>query len=249
MTSELPAELKVAPDLEAQLGLGDVPGELAARHRRLLQEANAALASSPGPALLGSVQTIHSILLATNPKALRGSVGWLGRLLGRDIVLQAESEALRHELGVHVLQARQQLGALAEHDRQLQGLVADLNNAIDGVDQQSALLAGEIVTSVSNGDSTRLLQDLATLAASLRITDSHIELILMNHHELIQRVEQMLPRVELLLDQQRMLHAGLTEKAAFAAATHSLEGLHALEHVDVAPAGYDIATLKAATPR
>lgn len=221
-----------------------VQDALAAHHRRLLQDANAALAASPAPALLDNVQTIHRILLAANPGALRGSVGWFGRLLGRDIVLQAESEAMRGELGVHSLQVRQQLDALAEHDRQLQALGLGLHAAIDAIDNQSALLVGDIVARDGNSDATRQLQHLATLAASLRITASHIELILLNHRELIQRVEQMLPRVELLLDQQRMLRAGLTEQAALAAATQSLEALHGLEHVNVA-----IATHQDATPR
>ncbi len=227
-----------APDMDALL----VQREHGARHRKLLQDANAELAASPAPALLDSVQTIHRILLAANPKTLRGSVGWFGRLLGRDIVLQAESDALRSELGVHVLQARQQLEGLAEHDRQLQALGVELRAAIDGVGQQSALLAGEIVAGDNGSDSTRQLQHLATLDASLRITASHIELTLLNHRDLIQRVEQMLPRVELLLDQQRMLQAGLTEQAAFAAATHSLEALQGLERVNVALATHDDAT-------
>ena len=241
MTSDLPDQLLATPDVQALHA--HVPDELAAQHRRLLQGANTQLAASPAPVLLECVQTIHRILLAANPRALRGSVGWFGRLLGRDIVMQAESEALRSELGVHVMQARQQLGSLAEHDRQLQALAIDMQGAIDWVSQQSTALAGEIVAGSNGGhDPTRQLQHLATLATSLRITASHIELILLNHGDLIQRVEQMLPRVELLLDQQRMLQAGLTEQAAFASATHSLEALHSLEPVNVAIAAHDDAT-------
>lgn len=249
MTSDPQAEMKASRYLDALRAEDDVSSEHAARHRRLLQEANASLTASPAPVLLDRVQTIHRIVLAANPKALRGSVGWFGRLLGRDIVLQAESETMRTELGVHVLGARRQLEVLAEHDRQLQALGVELHAAIGGVSQQSASLAGEIVKGAINSDSTRKLEQLATLATSLQITASHIELVLLNHRELVQRVEQMLPRVELLLDQQLMLRAGQTEQAAFAAATNSLEALHGLEHVNVALAGHDIATLKAATPR
>ena len=239
MTSDPQADLKSA-DMKALLVQDDVSGEHAARHRRLLQEANAALSASPVPVLLDTVQTVHRILLAANPKALRGSVGWFGQLLGRDIVLQAESEALRAELGVHAVRTRQQLDVLAEHDRQLQTLGVELDAAIDGISQQTTLLAGEMAKDASNTDSTRKLQNLAALAASLRITARHIELVLLNQRDLIQRVQQMLPRVELLLDQQRMLRAGLTEQAAFAAATHSLEALQSLEHVNVGRAGPDL---------
>lgn len=236
MISDLPAELKAGPNLEALLPEGNVSDEHGARHRKLLQDANAALAALPAGLLLEGVKTIHRILLAANPKALRGSVGWFGRLLGRDIVLQAESKGLRHELGVHVLQARKQLGTLAAHVLQLQALGNEMQAAIDGVGQQSALLADEIVLGNNSSDSTRQLQHLATLAASLRITTSHIELILLNHRDLIQRVEQMLPRVELLLDQQRMLQNGMTEQTAFQAAASSLEAFLDLEHVNVVDA-------------
>lgn len=212
-----------------------VRGEQGARNRRLLQDSNAMLMASPAPALLESVQAIHRILLAADPKALRRSVGWFGRLLGRDIVLHAESEALRHELGVHVVQAHGQLDALAENTRELQACGNELHVAINDLDQQSTLLAGLVVSGGSK-EHSRQLQHLATLAASVRITASHLELTLLNHRDLIQRVEQMLPRVELLLDQQRMLRAGLSEPAAFAAATHSLEAVQDLEHVNVTAA-------------
>ncbi|MDQ3039860.1 MAG: hypothetical protein M3R16_08705, partial [Pseudomonadota bacterium] len=210
---------------------------------------NAILVTSPAPTLLDGVQTIHRILLAANPESLRGSVGWFGCLLGRDIVLQAEAEALRDGLGVHVMRARQHLEALAESDRQMQELGIQLHAAIDATGQQSALLAGEIVAANSNSDNARQLQQLATLAASLRITASHITLTLLNHRDLIQRVEQLLPQVELLLDQQRMLRAGLTEQAAFAAAADSLQALQGLEHVNVTDASPTLFTPDDATPR
>lgn len=249
MTSDLPADLKAVPDvasLQAQ-------GEQGVRHRIALQETNAALAASPARALLDVVQTIHRILLATDPKALRQSVGWFGRLLGRDIALQAESEAMRTTLGAHVLQARQQLDALAAHDTRLHALGRGMHAAIDELGQQTKLLADQIVAGDAS-ESTQRLQHLATLAASLRITADHLDLTLANHRELIQRVEQMLPRVDLLLDQQRMLHAGMTEQAAFAAANQSLEALQGLEHVNVSNAtsadvAADIATPRDATPR
>jgi hypothetical protein len=221
---------------------GEAAGDFGARHRRLLQDANAALAASPAPALLESVHAIHRILLSADPDALRGSVGWFGRLLGRDIVLQAEADALRHEVGVHVMQARRQLEALSGHDRQLQALGLALQAAIDALGEQSGQLAGEIVAGDGDGDGdggndrTRRLQHLAMLAASLKISASHLQLTLANHADLVLRVGRMLPRVELLLDQQRMLQAGLTEQGALLAAAESLESLQRLEHVNVATA-------------
>lgn len=205
----------------------DAQAEQGAHHRRLLQEANAALAASPAPALLECVQTIHRIVLAADPKALRRSVSWFGRLLARDITLQAEAEGLRSQLGVHVMHAREKLQALAESDRILQANMHAVRTAFGELDRQSALLAREPTTD----DSARRQQHLATLATSLKITASHLDLTLINHHELCQRVEQLLPQVELLLDQQRMLRGGLTEQAALQSAVRSMETLQSLKPI------------------
>lgn len=216
MISDLPAP----PDTDALLA----QTRDGAQHRRLLEATNAALTASPAPALLGSVQTIHRIMLAANPQALRSSVGWWGRLLGRDIALQAESELMRNQLGVHVVQARQHLQALEESDQQLQQLGLALHTAIENLEAPS--------------DPGRRLERLATLATSLRITATHLEMTLLNHRELAQRVDQLMPQVELLLDQQNMLRAGLSEQAAFQAATRTIEtmqSLHSMTLPDVTP--------------
>lgn len=212
----------------------DARAEEGARHRILLQQANAALAASPAPALLDCVQTIQRIVLAADPSALRRSVSWLDRLLARDITLQAEAEALRSQLGVHVLQARQQLQALAESDQQLQALGLELHAAIDQLGQQSTQLAGQPVTD----DSARRLHYLATLSGSCNTTASHLDLTVIHHRQLSQHVQQMLPQVELLLDQQRMLREGLTAHAALQSATNSMEALQHLQSTslpDVTP--------------
>lgn len=223
-------------------------GELGAHHRQLLQQANAALAASPATALLDCVQTLHHIVLASNPQALRRSVGWLGRLLARDITLQAESDALRGELGVHVLHARQQLQALVESDRQLQVFALAMHAAIAELGQQSTLLASQAVTGQPD-DGARRAHYLTTLASSLTITASHIDLTVLHHRELIQRVQQMLPQVELLLDQQRMLHAGLTRQAALQSAVSAMETLQGLQPMPLPDVSPQDATPHDATPR
>ncbi len=243
------SDLTPAPDPDAV----DAQAAQGADHRRLLQAANAALASSPAPALLECVQTIHGIVLAADPKALRRSVGWFGRLLARDITLQSESEALRSQLGVHVLQARQQLQALVASDRQLQALGLALHGAIDELDRQSTLLAGSAATDqrVEHHceDSAPRLHHLATLATSLTISASHLDLTVLNHRVLCQRVEQMLPQVELLMDQQRMLRAGLTDQAALRAAASSIETLQGLKPISLPSATPDYSTPDDATHR
>ncbi|MGP1666134.1 MAG: hypothetical protein ACTS5I_09550 [Rhodanobacter sp.] len=223
----------------------DAQAEQGAHHRRLLQEANAALAASPAPALLDGVQTIQRIVLAANPKALRRSVSWWGRLLARDITLQAESEALRSQLGVYVMQARQDLQALADSDQKLHMLGLALHAAMSELGQQSTQLAAHAASGdadVSN-EVARRLHYLATLATSLKISASHLELTVRNHREMHQRVAQMLPHVELLLDQQRMLRAGLSERAALQSAVRSMHAVQALQ-----PLSFPDATLHHSTP-
>lgn len=234
-------DLTSAPNPDAV----DAQAVQGAHHRQLLQQANATLAASPAPALLECVQTIHRIVLAADPKALRRSVSWFGRLLARDITLQAEAEALRSQLGVHVLQARQQLQALVESDRQLQALGLALHAAINELDQQSMQLTGQAATD----ESARRLHYLSTLAASLKITASHLDLTVINHRELIQRVEHRLPQVELLLDQQRMLRAGLTEQAALQSAARSMESLRILKPISLPDSTPDISVPDDTTPR
>ena len=238
-----------APDPDA----GDVQATQGAHHRRLLQETNAALASSPAPALLGCMQTIHGIVLAADPKALRRSVGWFGRLLARDITLQSRADALRSQLGLHLLQARRHLQALEANDQHLQELGVALRGAINALGRQAALLAARAAHDEEieshPGDGARRLQHLAALATSLTTTASHLEFTVRHHHALCERVQQMLPQVELLVDQQRMLRAGLTEQAALRAATSSIETLQGFKPISLPGITTDNSTPDAATHR
>jgi hypothetical protein len=91
--------------------------------------------------------------------------------------------------------------------------------------QQSTQLAGQPATD----DSARRGHYLATLSSSCNTTASHLDLTVINHRQLSQHVQQMLPQVELLLDQQRMLRAGLTAHAALQSATSSMQALQDLQ--------------------
>ena len=54
-----------------------------------------ALAASPLPALLAEVETLRKAVLGTDPRALRRSVGWLGR---RGASTRLRQASRRHEL-------------------------------------------------------------------------------------------------------------------------------------------------------
>lgn len=230
------------PDaVDAQSGQG-------AQHRRLLQDANAALAASPAQAVLDSVQIIHRIVLGADPKALSRSVGWFGRLFAKDITLQAESLGLRSQLGVHVLQARQHFHALIDSDRQLEAIGLAVQTQIDELGRPSTPSSDSSAVSVPD-DEARHLQYRATLVASLKITATHLDLTLQSHRQLRERVEQILPQLEILLDQQRMLHAGLTEQTALQSAARAMKTLHDLGPLSVPDDNRDPSIPKDATPR
>ncbi len=202
-------------------------GEASVRHDLMRDAANMADAS-PAALLLKSVQTIHKVLLSADPRSLKRSIGWFGRLLGRDIALQAESEALRSHLRVDILEAHRLLHDLQLHDKRLQQLRDDFGQAIKQLDADVAALNSQVMDSTDVGLSTVIAQRtqfLASLAYSYRMTGAHLDLTVTNHRELARRVALMLPRVELLLDQDRLLRAGHTENTAIQSAAQSMDGL------------------------
>lgn len=173
----------------------------------LQRQAAEALAASPLPALLDSVATVQKAMLATNPPALRRSVGWLGRLLGRDIVMQAEAQALASALGVHLLDARQRLDEVIAYRHRLVPLCHGL--------QQCAIAAG----------TDDIANQRAVAAAACRITATHLELTMRNLDSLIARIEALLPQVQILLSQHHMLREDARRGDALAATSSALDAL------------------------
>ena len=174
-----------------------------ARHREAIE----ALSASPVPALLDAVQAIRKVLLATDPRTLRRSVGWFGLLLGRDIALQAESKTLRTQLGVHVLGVRSRLAEVVAHRERLSSHRQALLASAAALAGHASALAAMLATADPDAAApiANRMQHLVTLASGYEVTASHIELTLLNHDGLVQRIQRMLPEVELLLDQDRML--------------------------------------------
>lgn len=73
---------------------------------------DAAGVETAGQGLVDALARIALALQASDPHALRRQEGWWGRLLGRDVARQSEAEALQAQLGVLVLQAREQSQAV-----------------------------------------------------------------------------------------------------------------------------------------
>lgn len=195
-----------------------------ALHRRAIE----ALADSPLPALLDSVQALQKAMLAADPERLRRSVGWFGRLLGRDIGLQAEARQLLDALGVHALATRRRLDEVKAHRDALQPLHRDLLRAIAALASEAEAL---MPLQQDEGDAgTARLQHLLATAGAYRITASHLELALGNLGRLVERIEALLPRVRLLLEQNRMLREDRARQDALASTSAALDALRGLLH-------------------
>jgi len=217
---------------------------IASAHHR---EAIEALSASPVPAMLDAVQAIGKVLLATDPRALRRSVGWLGLLLGRDIALRAESKTLRAQLGVHVLGVRSRLAEVVAHRERLAAHRQALLESAAALARHAADLAAMLATADPDAAApiASRMQHLVALASGYEVTASHIELTLLNHDGLVQRIERMLPEVELLLDQDRMLRGRKEGRDVLQSAIEALQSVPASDPPPQ-PTG---ATHAARTPR
>ena len=71
-----------------------------------INEALTALHLSPAREQAQALDALQTAMIANDPKAIARKVGFFGRLLGRDITLQAQAEALRGQLVPLVHHAR-----------------------------------------------------------------------------------------------------------------------------------------------
>lgn len=187
-------------------------------------QAEAASLQSPAHDIQATLRDLHAVLLSTDASALRKSVGFLGRLLGRDIDLQAQSDALREQLALLVLQARQRGEALERHNHALTSLrdrlasiAQDLGALIAGVDANDP-------PATANHERLRKLEATRTGCA---LTAAQLDLLERNGRALAVRYQHMLPTVEGLLVQHRAVLAGqrdaigLRDAAALVASVES----------------------------
>ena len=187
-------------------------------------QAEAASLQSPAHDIQATLRDLRTVLLSTDAGALRKSVGFLGRLLGRDIDLQAQSDALREQLALLVLQARQRGEALERHNHALAAL-RDRLAAIAAT--LGTLIAGVDANDPSAGASHERLRMLDATRTGCALTAAQLELLERNGHALAARYQHMLPTVEGLLVQHRAVLAGqrdaigLRDAAALVASVES----------------------------
>lgn len=89
-----------------------------------------AAVETAGQGLVDALARIALALQASDPRALRRQESWWGRLLGRDVVREADAQALQAQLGVLALQAREQAHAVRAHGEQRRQAIADADAAM-----------------------------------------------------------------------------------------------------------------------
>ena len=197
-----------------------------------------ALAQAGAGDLQATLRDLRTVLLSADPRALRRSVGFWGRLIGRDIRLGAEARALRERSGILLRQAgfetsrlRHQHVALAAHAQRLRDACACLQHEIDDLARQQA------TSGAGDSTGTSRLAHLVTLRSAYEITASQLDLVAANVLAIAERHEQQLPRLTVLLDQQTGITAGANRGIQLSSATRTIEELEAhIEHLPAPPA-------------
>ncbi|WAC62130.1 hypothetical protein OVA13_12030 [Pseudoxanthomonas sp. SL93] len=194
-----------------------------------------ALAQAGAGDLQATLRDLRTVLLSADPRALRRSVGFWGRLIGRDIRLAAEARSLRERTGILLQQAgfeasrlRNQHATLATHAQRLRDICAQLQQVIDSLGRQQAMAEGD-----TPARSPRLAH-LITLRSAYEITASQLDLVAANALAIADRHAQQLPRLTVLLDQQLGVTAGASHGMQLSSAARTIEELEA--HIENLPA-------------
>jgi len=210
----------------------DVPGR--ADHAAAI----GALTQAGAGDLQATLRDLRTVLLSADPRALRRSVGFWGRLIGRDIRLAAEARELRERSGILLRQAgfeatrlRHQHATLAGHAQRLRDACARLQQEIDSLARQQATAEGGTPAATSR------LAHLVTLRSAYEITASQLDLVAANALAIAERHAQQLPRLSVLLDQQQGVAAGAGHGMQLSSAMRTIDELEAhIEHLPAPPA-------------
>lgn len=203
------------------------PDRVEGAEARLLAEHAAAvqaLGVDATEALQSTLRDLRALLLIADPQAARRSVGFWGRLIGRDIRLRAEAQALRERGGVLLIRAEGQVARLREHHATLALRAERLNEAMAALRAEMETMARSPST---DGDDERRLAHLTTLHATTTITASQLQLLAAGALAVAERHAQQLPRLALLLSQQRGVRSGSQQGMQLSSARQALDELEA----------------------
>lgn len=192
-----------------------------------------ALGAADAGGLLETLRDLRAALLSADAHALRRSVGFWGRLIGRDIRLGAEARALRERSGVLLVRAQAQATRLRDQHAVLAGHAARLRQACallqHDIDAQAAAFSGDAAPTPS-----ARLDHLVALRTAYEITASQLDLVAANALAVAERHAQQLPRLAVLLDQQQGVAAGATQGMQLSSARRTIDELEA--YIDHLPA-------------
>ncbi|XFC39916.1 hypothetical protein ACEF39_002957 [Stenotrophomonas indicatrix] len=156
---------------------------------QLLAEPTPLQADAGGEGLVAALARIALALQASDPARLRRQESWWGRLLGRDVARQAQAQELQAQLGVLVLQAREQAQGLAQRVQQRAQTIIDNDAAAAALEAWATFGAAQLA-SLKGAAQTALaprvghLQRLATLR---RIESGQWQLLQEQDEALLQR--------------------------------------------------------------
>jgi hypothetical protein len=141
----------------------------------------------PTVPLLEQLDAAVAALDSSDPIRARRRVGWFGRLMGRDIVAQAQVDPVEQRVRVALSSAQ----SLAD---ELSAQLVKLQAAADGLQRQLGLLDATVSDTRASGPtddvSARRLVHLDLIAASWTATLAHVAMVRGHARRLMERHEQ-----------------------------------------------------------
>jgi len=141
----------------------------------------------PTASLLEQLDAVVAALDSTDPVRARRRVGWLGRLIGRDLVAQAQVDPVEQRVRV-ALSFAQTLAV------ELSSRLVNLQAAADGLQRQLGLLVATVsdarASHPADDRSLRRLVHLDLIAAAWTATLAHVAMVRAHAHSLLDRHEQ-----------------------------------------------------------
>lgn len=146
------------------------------------------LSQLPTAALLAELEAVLDAIDHASPAGSRRRIGWWGRLLGRDLVAQAQPDPLPNLIRLRLDAAQRHGDALAAQIAALEPVTAHLQAQTACLEQRIAEARGAAVPGAAL---QRRLSHLDAVAASWRATTAQIALVRAHAAHLLDRHAQL----------------------------------------------------------
>lgn len=186
----------------------------------------ARLSQLPAGVLLADLEALLDAIDQATPAGSRRRAGWWGRLLGRDLVAQAQPDPLPVRIHLRLDAAHRHSDALAAQIAALEPVTAHLQAQIARLEQRIAEARG---AAVADAALQRRLSHLDAIAASWRATTAQIALVRAHAVHLLDRHAQLRDLLLSLRREQNAAQAAASQLAPvrFAALHDALRELQA----------------------